>query len=104
MLFRSPLIKVTNIANALRELNKAGFWIYDTLAENGTDLDLLDPEYPLVLVMGNEHKGVSPLVSKQAHDHIKIPMQGEVQSLNVSVAAGIVLYKLTEKIRLGGQS
>ena len=90
------VIQVSNIAQALQHCDKLGYWIVATDSEQGTSLHATDPLRPCVLVMGNEHKGISKRVSKMAHHYIKIEMQGRIQSLNVSVSTGIILHHLTQ--------
>ncbi|RAP34992.1 23S rRNA (guanosine(2251)-2'-O)-methyltransferase RlmB [Candidatus Marinamargulisbacteria bacterium SCGC AAA071-K20] len=94
--YHIPLVSVSNIAQSLQVLDKAGFWIYGTDVNNGTSLPKFSPNPPYALVIGNEKKGISKTVSKFLHDRINIPMHGNMDSLNVSVATGILLYQLTQ--------
>ena len=89
------IIQVANIAQALQNCEKLGYWIFATDSEQGTSLKSIEPLSPFMLVMGNEHKGISKRVSKMAHHHIRIDMKGHIQSLNVSVSTGIILHHLT---------
>jgi 23S rRNA (guanosine2251-2'-O)-methyltransferase len=91
------LVKVTNIAQSLIQLKKAGFWVYGSIAEEGEALDQVNPAFPMVLVMGNENKGLSKRVTSLLDGRLAIPMSGQVGSLNVSVAAGILIYALSRK-------
>lgn len=92
------LVQVTNLASAVRELKENGFWIYAADSNNGKQLPKVTPNFPMVLVMGNEEKGVSKGMLKQCDEAILIPMSGQIASLNVSVAAGIFLYALTQTV------
>ncbi len=92
------LVKVTNLAQCLEKMEKAGYWIYGTSDRDSTDLDHFTPQFPMVLVLGNEEKGLSPLLAKKTHGMIQIPMKGKISSLNVSVAAGILMYTLSRKL------
>ncbi len=82
---------VPNLARALEDLKKAGFWVY------GADMDgkpLPDIAFPpkTALVLGSEGKGLGRLVRESCDEIVSIPTQGHIDSLNVSVAAGILLY------------
>lgn len=89
-----PVIPVTNLARALREMQDAGIWIIGTAddAEQG----LYDQDFikPLAIVLGAEGKGLRHNTRKQCDALVYIPMQGKVESLNVSVATGICLYEV----------
>jgi len=91
-------VKVSNLAQTLDKLNDAGYWIYGTDDQGAVDLDRLTPHAPMVLILGNEHKGVSPILQKKCHEMVRIPLSGKVSSLNVSVSAGIFLYTLIRKL------
>jgi len=86
------IVRVTNIVNTIKELKKAGFWIFGT-DMNGTDYDKLDYKGKTVIVCGNEGAGMSRLVSENCDFIASIPMQGSVNSLNASVATGIILFE-----------
>lgn len=86
--------RVTNIAQTLRRLKEAGMWVFGTEAGAGCTLWEADLTTPLVLVFGNEEKGLSDVVRKECDFVISIPVRGKVESLNVSVAAGIVIYEV----------
>ncbi|MFC1752418.1 23S rRNA (guanosine(2251)-2'-O)-methyltransferase RlmB [Thermoproteota archaeon] len=89
------LVKVTNLASALEKLKSAGYWIYGADSHNGQSLDQFQPQFPLVLVMGSEQKGISKRIQKMVDLNIHIPIKGRTESLNVSVAAGIIMYQLS---------
>jgi len=92
-----PVARVTNISQALERLKEHGFWIYG-LDERGTALyNEIDCAVPTVLVLGGEGKGLHQGVQKHCDMLIRIPMSGEVSSLNVSVAAGIALFDWRRK-------
>jgi 23S rRNA (guanosine2251-2'-O)-methyltransferase len=92
-----PTAIVVNLVRAIDTLKEQGFWIYG--AESGSDLDVYAPDYRghVGLVMGSEGRGIRPLVRKQCDFLISIPMKGRVASLNVSVAAGVILYEILRK-------
>lgn len=86
------LCEVTNLNQAIEKLKNNGFWIYASCLDNdSTNYHNQSYANKTVLVVGNEHKGVSQLVLKNSDVKIHIPQFGSVQSLNVSVATGILL-------------
>ena len=88
-----PVVRVTNINRTLEELKERGFWIYG-LDERGTeDYDRVDYASPAALVLGGEGKGLHEQVRKHCDLLVRIPLAGKISSLNVSVAAGIVLFE-----------
>ncbi|MCR4962619.1 MAG: 23S rRNA (guanosine(2251)-2'-O)-methyltransferase RlmB [Firmicutes bacterium] len=91
-----PVARVSNLTQTIEELKKQGFWIIGGDMQ-GQCLWQVDMSGPIALVMGSEGKGLSPLVRKHCDFIASIPMQGQVGSLNVSVAAGILLYEAARK-------
>jgi 23S rRNA (guanosine2251-2'-O)-methyltransferase len=88
-----PVVRVTNVTQALDRLKDKGFWIYG-LDERGTELyDRVDYASPTVIVLGSEGKGLHQNVQKHCDVLVRIPMAGAVSSLNVSVATGVVLFE-----------
>jgi 23S rRNA (guanosine2251-2'-O)-methyltransferase len=88
-----PLVQVTNLARTLRLLQDAGIWLIGTAAEAATPLYAADFSVPTALVLGAEEKGLRRLSEQHCDLLVHIPMAGVVESLNVSVAAGICLYE-----------
>ncbi|HEV2446326.1 MAG TPA: 23S rRNA (guanosine(2251)-2'-O)-methyltransferase RlmB [Candidatus Sulfopaludibacter sp.] len=88
-----PVVRVTNVNRTLEDFKKRGHWIYG-LDERGTE-DYTKVEYgaPTVLVLGGEGKGLHEQVRKHCDVLVRIPMAGKISSLNVSVAAGVVLFE-----------
>lgn len=93
---RLPLIQVTNLARTLRYFQDAGLWITGT-AMQGEALYEADLTGPRVIVMGSEGKGMRRLTREHCDQLLNIPMRGCVESLNVSVATGIVLYEVVRQ-------
>jgi len=88
-----PVVRVGNVTQTLEMLKKRGFWIYG-LDERGTQLySETDYAKPTVFVLGGEGQGLHQLVKKHCDLLVRIPMAGAISSLNVSVAAGIVLFE-----------
>jgi 23S rRNA (guanosine2251-2'-O)-methyltransferase len=88
-----PYLMVTNLARTLGELKERDIWVVgtsDTAEQSLYDLDL---DRPLALVLGAEGKGMRQLTAKSCDQLVRIPMKGAVESLNVSVAAGVCLYE-----------
>ena len=88
-----PVARVNNLVQTTKELKKRGYWIFGTDME-GTDYRKWDANGKTVLVIGNEGKGISPLLKKQMDQTLTLPMVGHVQSLNASVATGVMLYQM----------
>ncbi|UUD35376.1 23S rRNA (guanosine(2251)-2'-O)-methyltransferase RlmB [Mycoplasmopsis caviae] len=91
------VIKVNSISASLTKLKKWGYWIYvSALDQNAQSVSKLSFNKPCVLVVGNEGDGVSKSTLGEADQVVYIPQKGSVQSLNVSVATGILLYEITK--------
>jgi len=88
-----PLVRVTNLARFMRMLRDDGVWLIGTAGEAGSTLYQADFKGPVALVMGAEGKGMRQLTREHCDLLINIPMQGQVDSLNVSVATGVCLYE-----------
>lgn len=88
------LVSVSNLVNAIERLKESGYWVVGTSLENSVDYRSIDYSGKIALVIGNEGKGISDLVSKKCDFLAKIPMYGETNSLNASVAAGIMIYEV----------
>ncbi len=90
---------VVNIARALEDLKEAGVWTVGLAGDAGKRYDEIDYTLPTALVVGAEGSGLRRLVRERCDWLVSIPMQGHVQSLNVSVAAGIVLFEAVRQRR-----
>ena len=88
-----PYIVVTNLARELRAMNERGIWTIGATQEAPLPLAACDLKRPVALVLGAEGEGLRQLTRKTCDELIAIPMIGTVESLNVSVAAGICLYE-----------
>lgn len=95
-----PIIEVTNLARTLRQIRDAGVWVVGTSDRAEQTIYQLDLNRPLALVMGAEGMGIRENTRKQCDAIVRLPMQGIVESLNVSVATGICLYEVLRQ-RLG---
>lgn len=85
--------RVTNLSQTISELKERGLWIFGTDMK-GTDYRDWNTDSPICLVIGNEGKGMSRLVKENVDELITIPMSGNVQSLNASVAASILMFEV----------
>lgn len=88
-----PFVQVTNLARTLKSLKERNIWLIGTDLDTEQDLYQADLTGPLALVMGAEGKGMRRLTREHCDFLLKLPMQGSVQSLNVSVSTGICLYE-----------
>lgn len=93
----TAITRVVNISKAIDRLQKEGFWIYGADALEGTAFDALDYGKNVGLVMGSEKRGIRPLVKKKCDFLVSIPMEGRLDSLNVSVAAGIMMHHIARR-------
>jgi 23S rRNA (guanosine2251-2'-O)-methyltransferase len=84
---------VTNLARSLNELKERDIWVIGTSDQAEKTLYDLDLTGPVALVLGAEGDGMRQLTAKTCDELVRIPMQGAVESLNVSVAAGVCLYE-----------
>ena len=92
-----PVARVINLARTLKQLSDKGFWIIGSAGESKASIYEFDWNRDLVLVLGNESKGLSAVVRKQCHHLVGIPKWGQLDSLNVSVAAGIILSEIVRQ-------
>lgn len=87
--------QVTNLAQTIDYLKKKGYWIVGTDMQ-GTNYRSIDYTGKIVIVIGNEGKGISDIVRKNCDFIASIPMKGSINSLNASVAAGIIIFEATK--------
>ena len=91
-----PVARVTNISDTIDALKEQGVWIYGADMD-GEDYLTTDFSGGAALVIGNEGKGISRLVRQKCDTIVSLPLRGRINSLNASVAAGILMYKVAEK-------
>lgn len=92
----TPVVKVTNITQTIRELKDRGLW-FVCADMGGTEMYKLNLKGPIGLVIGNEGDGVSRLVKENCDMIASIPMKGDIDSLNASVAAGVLAYEIVRQ-------
>ena len=87
------MARVSNLTTLLKQLKEEGLWIFGTAADGATPLYQADLKGPAAIVIGSEGDGMSRLVREQCDFLLSIPMRGQVNSLNASAAAAVVLYE-----------
>lgn len=92
----TPVVKVTNISKTIQELKDRGLW-FVCADMGGTEMYKLNLKGPIGLVIGNEGDGVSRLVRENCDMIASIPMKGDIDSLNASVAAGVLAYEIVRQ-------
>jgi len=92
----TPVAKVTNISKTIEDLKKQGMW-FVCADMDGTTMYDLNLTGPIGLVIGNEGSGVSRLVKEKCDFVASIPMKGDIDSLNASVAAGVLAYEIVRQ-------
>ncbi|MFZ1684482.1 MAG: 23S rRNA (guanosine(2251)-2'-O)-methyltransferase RlmB, partial [Candidatus Zixiibacteriota bacterium] len=98
---RVPFAQVTNLARLIEHLKKKNIWVIGTDADVAASEDIYtaDLSGPIALVMGSEGEGLRRLTRESCDRIVRIPMKGSVESLNVSVAAGICLFEIARRRR-----
>lgn len=89
------ICKVANLHNTVEKLKKNGFWIIGTDA-NGEDYTKINYDGKVAVIVGSEGKGLQPLLRKSCDQIASIPLKGKINSLNASVAAGIIIYEIAK--------
>jgi 23S rRNA (guanosine2251-2'-O)-methyltransferase len=97
---RTPFVQVTNLARFLSRLQEAGLWLVGTADEATQSIYQTDLKGPIAIVMGAEGKGIRRLTAEGCDFLVRIPMNGQVDCLNVSVATGVCLFEAVRQ-RLG---
>jgi 23S rRNA (guanosine2251-2'-O)-methyltransferase len=90
---RVPIVAATNLSRALKALKDAGVWLVGLIGETETSVYSVDLDGPVALVLGGEGEGLRRLTREACDFLAHIPMRGDIESLNVSVATGIVLFE-----------
>lgn len=90
-----PVARVNNISAVIDDLKEQGIWVYGA-DMNGTDYTKCDFSGGAAIVIGNEGKGISRLVREKCDTIVSLPLKGKINSLNASVAAGIIMYKVAQ--------
>ena len=88
------ITQVNNLVNAIEILKQSGYWIVGSKLGNSQNYSSIDYKQPIAIVVGNEEKGIRHLVAEKCDFLAEIPMKGKIQSLNVSVATGVLLFEV----------
>ncbi len=88
------IAQISNLAQTIDELKQNGFWIVGSYLEGAKDYTSVDFKIPIALIVGNEEKGIRKLTADKCDHLVRIPMKGKIQSLNVSVATGVLLFEI----------
>jgi 23S rRNA (guanosine2251-2'-O)-methyltransferase len=91
------IAKIGNVAQTLQRLKEQGFWTVGLDMQGSEGLGQVDPASKLALVVGGEDRGLRRLVRENCDFLVRLPMRGQVSSLNLSVAAGILFYLLIDR-------
>ncbi|MGG1635931.1 23S rRNA (guanosine(2251)-2'-O)-methyltransferase RlmB [Paenibacillus sp. FSL A5-0031] len=94
-----PVARVTNLAQTIDRLKEAGVWVAGTDVSAKQDVYKMKFDMPLVVVIGNESKGMGRLIKEKCDFLVKLPMLGQLNSLNASVAAGVLMYEVVRQRR-----
>jgi 23S rRNA (guanosine2251-2'-O)-methyltransferase len=92
-----PVARVTNIAQTIEQLKELGVWVAGTDVSASQDVYQARLNMPIALVIGNEGKGVGRLIKEKCDFLVKLPMAGKINSLNASVAAGVLMYEVVRQ-------
>ena len=96
------LTRVTNMVSTIKTLKESGLWVAGLDKQTGQSIYTSDMTGPMALVIGSEEKGIRPLVKKHCDLMVAIPQVGDVDSLNASVAGGVVMYETYRQRELQG--
>ena len=99
-----PLTRVTNMVSTIKTLKESGLWVAGLDKYRGKSIYASDLTGPMALVIGSEEKGIRPLVKKHCDLMIAIPQIGDVDSLNASVAGGVVMYETYRQREAGSRT
>lgn len=92
-----PVVQATNLARTLEKLKEQGFWAYATSPHAKQSLSEISPSPKMVVVIGNEGKGIRRLVDESCDFHVKIPMSEKFESLNAAQATTVMLYEIFKR-------
>ncbi len=98
---RVPIVAATNLARTLKTLKDAGVWLVGLVGETEPSIHAIDLTGPIALVLGSEGEGLRRLTREACDFLARIPMRGQIESLNVSVATGIVLFEALRQRQAG---
>ncbi len=94
-----PVVRVGNLVSAIEKLKEHGLWIVGVDMAGSAEWTGFDYRQPVAIVLGGEHRGLRRLVRENCDALVRLPMAGKISSLNISVAAGVVLYEAVRQRR-----
>lgn len=94
------ICQVNNLSQTIKELKDNGFWIVGSSLEGSKPYTEIDYKMPIAVIVGNEEKGIKKLTAENCDFLVNIPMKGKIQSLNVSVATGILLFEILRQRKI----
>jgi len=97
MIEHLPVVRVANLARAIENLKKSGFWVIGMDGYAQTTIDKLDKSGKTAIIMGSEGKGMRRLIEESCDSTVRLPISEKVESLNVATAAAITLYELNKR-------
>jgi 23S rRNA (guanosine2251-2'-O)-methyltransferase len=95
-----PVCRVNSLLKAIDELHLNGIKVYSSVMTADHDITTIAWKEPSAIIMGSEDKGIHPSLLKASDEQFRIPMAGDFESLNVSVATGIILYEVMRSRRV----
>ena len=98
-----PVVRAKNLVNVIGELKDRGLWVIGVDPAGARDWTSFDYTGPVALVLGGEHRGLRRLVREHCDALVRLPMLGKIASLNISVAAGVVLYEVVRQRKKYGK-
>ncbi len=98
-IFRVPFVYVEDLSETIEKMKGKGISVYGTMMEGSQCYDQVDYQQPVGIVIGNEANGISEEVGQRLTGRIRIPMEGELESLNAAVAAAVVMYEAARQRR-----
>lgn len=96
-----PVVEISNLTVAVERLKERGFFVYGADAGGEDSLDKVELVFPLALILGNEHRGVKPILKNACDRLIRIPQTQAVASLNVGAAAAVFFYEIARRVAAG---
>ncbi|NMO97533.1 23S rRNA (guanosine(2251)-2'-O)-methyltransferase RlmB [Paenibacillus lemnae] len=98
-----PVARVTNLAQTIDQLKEMGVWVVGTVVDEVEEIyETSVFNGPVAIVIGNEAKGMGRLIREKCDVLVKLPMAGQINSLNASVAAGVIMYEVLRRRRMQG--
>ena len=95
--FHIPIVKISNLAQTIEALKQKNIWIVGAAGEGTKSYTEFDYTMPIGIVVGSEGTGLRALVKKSCDEIVRIPLRGKIESLNASVAAGVLLYEVVRQ-------